>query len=354
MSCDDERETEIQSIDQQIDSYLDARVKNNDPGLCILIKHKGEIMYSRSKGYAQVSNMLPINTDTQFRSGSISKSITALAIMQLVEEGKLNLSTKLIDVLQPLPATYDNITIEHLLSHQSGLLDYIDDNNDLSSLDNLTSKNILNIIPGSGLENLQFSPGSSADYSNTGYALLALIIEKIGGLSYPDYLKQNIFEPLGMSNSFVIWENEHLGDKGDNYALSFGTNLKVKGINSLIYGANGVVSTAEDLMILADAITQYQVVNEASLTEMRSKRSSITEIADYGLGWMLGCGQYWHTSKYSDVNDYWHMGGFDGYRTILSINPNLELKIVILTNNGQKSQDEMLDIVELTRKYLKN
>ncbi len=352
-ACNNEDEVNPTSLTTQIDYYLEQNQSASGPGLSILIKHEGTIVYERSKGLARMVDSQVINGDTQFRIGSITKPITAIAIMKLVEENKLELTDKLLTFLPTLPSNFSEITIEHLLTHRAGLRDYIDDNSDLSTLNNLPTSAVLNLIDGSGLESLKFEPGTAGDYSNTGYVFLALIIEEVTGISYPEFLSKEIFRAIEMSNTFVISESEHLGDNGGNYALSFGTNLNVLGFNSLIYGAGGVASTANDMMRFTDALLNYEIITKETLDRMTQTYSSIPEYGDYGLGWFTGTGNYWHSGKYSSTNDYWHLGGFDGYRTVLSINPDLDLQVVILSNNGQASQDLFLEILRMTRIYFK-
>ena len=338
-----------------INGILEDRQTNSQPGLTILVRKDGNIVYHDSKGLARTQGSRSIDLNTGFRIGSITKTFTALAIMQLVEQDLISLEDKLLSIVPELPDAFQNITIEHLLAHRAGLLDYIDDNTDLTSLDGLTTAQILDLIPISGLENLIFSPGTSAEYSNTGYVFLALIIEKVSGMDYPTYMKTNLFDPIGMNNTFVLNENQHFGDLNDNYALNFGTEIKVKGFNSLIYGASGIVSSSNDLNLFVEALLGNNIIKEESLQTMLLPYSSISWLGDYGLGWTLGTGtNYWHQeANLTDSNDYWHIGGFDGYRSMLSINPDLNLEIVMLTNNGDASQETSYVLMRKVREYYK-
>lgn len=349
----DDNELTQKNLGDKINSFLEQNQSNTAPGISIVVKHEGVIVYEQNKGLARTTDSHVIDTDTQFRIGSITKPFTAIAIMKLVEENRISLDEKLVDYIPSLPSNLAEITIEHLLTHRSGLIDYIDENEDLRILDNIPTSEILTFIEGSGLENLLFEPGSQGDYSNTGYVFLALIIEKVSGVSFPEYLQIEIFEPVQMSNSFVISEYEHLGDNGNNYALSFGTNLKVLGFNSLIYGAGGIASTTKDLIRFTDALLNYEIITKPTLDMMTKTKGPLPGLGDYGLGWLTGTGNYWHTGKYSDADDFWHSGGNDGYRSVLSINPILDLQVVILTNNGDTSQTMMYNILEITRNYIK-
>lgn len=338
-----------------INGILEDRQSNDQPGLTVLVRKDGNVVYQESKGLARTQGSRSIDSDTGFRIGSITKTFTALAIMQLVEQDLISLEDRLLTIVPELSDAFQDITVAHLLAHRAGLLDYIDDNTDITSLDGLTTAQIVDLIPISGLENLIFAPGSSAEYSNTGYVFLALIIEKVSGMDYPTYMKTNIFDPIGMNNTFVISENQHLGDINDNYALNFGTDVKVKGFNSLIYGASGIVSSTNDMNLFVEAVLGNDIIKEESLQMMVQPLSSISWLGDYGLGWTLGTGtNYWHQeANLTDSNDYWHIGGFDGYRSMLSFNPGLNLEIVILTNNGDASQETSYTLMRKVREYFK-
>ena len=356
-ACNDEEpilETAT-TLEGKIDQYLERNQAANEAGLSVAVRKSGQVVYQGNAGIARFERKQSINSDTQFRIGSISKPITALAIMQLVEKSMLNLDDQLLSFYPELPQSFEGISLKHLLAHRSGMLDYIDDNTNLSSLDNVLTSEVLGFFDGSGLENLNFEPGTMGRYSNTGYVLLALVVEKVTEIPFPEYLNQEIFGPAGMTNTFVISEQAHLGDHGENYALSFGSNIKVKGFNSLIYGASGVVSTTTDLMKFTAALLDDNIVSKASLDLMTQTQGSVPDIGtDYGLGWLTGTGNYWHTGRLTDPNDFWHSGGFDGYQTVLSINPDIDLEVVVLSNGGNDTKEKMWAVLELVRKHYKS
>jgi len=354
-SCknDDDNSEPIEQTDLStiLNDYLNQNQSEDSPGLSVLIKHQGNVLYQSNMGLARTQGDHQVNQHTGFRIASVTKPFTAIGIMLLVEQNLVSLDNKLLDVLPELPSSFENIKISHLLSHRSGLLDYIDDNDDLTTLDGLTISQVPLIIPNSGLSNLVFEPGTEGGYSNTNYVFLAMVIEKISGMSYPDFIKANIFDPANMSNSFVISENDHLGDLNNNYALSFGNSIKVLGFDSLIYGANGIVSSTYDLNLFVDALLNYSIISEESLNLITQVQESLEEV-DYGYGWMTGTGNYPHTGIYNSPNDFWHTGGFDGYRSVLSINPDLDLQVILLTNNGSIGYQKILDVFRLTREFI--
>lgn len=343
--------TEEPNLSTILNDYLNQNQSGNSPGLSILIKHQGNILYQSNMGLARIQDNYQVNQHTGFRIASVTKPVTAIGIMLLVEQNLISLDDKLLDILPELPSTFENIKISHLLSHRSGLLDYIDDNDDLSTLDGLTVSQLPLIIPSSGLSNLLYEPGAEGGYSNTGFVFLAMVIEKISRMNYPDFIKSKIFEPTNMSNSFVISENEHLGDLNENYALSFGNSIKVLGFDSLIYGANGIVSSTHDLNLFVEALLNYSIISEESLNLITQVQGPLEDV-DYGLGWMTGTGNYPHTGVYNSPNDFWHTGGFDGYRSVLSINPDLDLQVILLTNDGDSGYEKILNVFRLTREFI--
>ncbi|MCW5518122.1 serine hydrolase domain-containing protein [Muriicola sp. Z0-33] len=352
-SSDDENSDSIEqtNLSTILTDYLNQNQSEDSSGLSVLIKHQGNVLYQNNMGLARTQGDHQVNQHTGFRIASVTKPFTAIGIMLLVEQNLVSLDNKLLDVLPELPSSFENIKISHLLTHRSGLLDYIDDNDDLTTLDGLTISQVPLIIPNSGLSNLVFEPGTEGGYSNTNYVFLAMVIEKISGMSYPDFIKANIFDPANMSNSFVISENDHLGDLNNNYALSFGNSIKVLGFDSLIYGANGIVSSTYDLNLFVDALLNYSIISEESLNLITQVQGSLEEV-DYGYGWMTGTGNYPHTGIYNSPNDFWHTGGFDGYRSVLSINPDLDLQVILLTNNGSIGYQKILDVFRLTREFI--
>lgn len=354
-ACDDGDEAPApvaETLTEALQIYLDENQASDSPGVSAMIKQGNEVLMI-NKGLSRLLPVSQINQTTQFRTASVSKPISATAIMKLVEDGLLNLDEKLIDIIPNLPSSYAEITIRHLLLHTSGLRDYIDDNTNQEDLDNFSNQDLINSLAGSNLDILQFTPGTNADYSNTGYALLASVIEEKSGMSYPDYLKSQIFDPIGMSDSYVIDQNVQLGDNGDNYALSFARTHLLRGFNSIIYGPNGIVSSVQDLSLFLEAFLAGEIVSEENISLMTQAQSSVPGIADYGLGWMTGAGNYWHNEVYTNPSDFWHTGGFDGYRTVLYHSHELKLSVIVLTNNGDSSQQIMFDILELARDYSK-
>lgn len=332
------------TLTETLNNYLTTNQSTDTPGLSISVIKGSEIVYQKGRGIANNDTALSITKNTGFRIASITKSFTALAIMQLVELGLLRVDDKLISLLPELSIAYQDITIHQLLSHQSGIPDYINDSDDPTVWDNVTTTEFM--ATNSSFNELEFTPGSSAQYSNTGYVLLAVIIERLTGMSFPDYVEENIFIPLGMNNSYVINEYHQLGEFGEESALNNGNTTNVLNFNSLIYGSANVVSSVDDMTLFIKGWLEDELISVELKSLMLQTHSSIPNIGDYGYGWIVDNGLH----SYED-NDYWHTGGYDFYQTALYFSPNADLVIVAFSNGGAVTRGHIDNMVELTRRF---
>ena len=212
---------------EKIDSIFSSLYAKNKFNGNVLIAEKGKVIYQKSFGIANETTGEKLNENSIFELASVSKQFTAMAIMMLKERGKLSLDDS-IGKFIPRLKFYGNVTIRNLLNHTGGLPDYMDpvmeavkpekriaDNNDIIKV--LAAKQIPAV----------FAPGTKFEYSNTGYALLASVIERASGISYDEFLKKNIFLPLGMSNS-LVYRRRMTPKKIDNYAFGYGYSDKKK------------------------------------------------------------------------------------------------------------------------------
>ena len=346
------------NLSDTLDTYLNTNQPEDAPGLSVLVRKDGQVVYKKSKGLANSFTGAQINNNTGFRLGSVTKPFVALAIMQLEERGFLNLEDRLAQYIPGISEVYGDITLFQLLTHQSGIPDYVNDTDNLMPLDNLTTEQFINLGITTGESELEFSPGSQAQYSNTGYVALTAVIEHVTGLSFVDYMQLEIFDYLGMNNSYVINENRQMGDLGEDAALSHARTKKVYAIgfenqefNALIYGSSGQVSSIEDMNAFLIGLANEEIVSRQTLDKMLVPQSPLNDIGDYGLGWLLGTGNYWHNDRYTSKSDYWHSGGYGGYRTLLSISPQHGIEVVVLTNGGNITQEHTWNILELVRQH---
>src|SRR4030066_2344127 len=184
-------------IEEVEDLFSDYRA-GESPGASVLVAMNGKIVFVKTYGYANLEEKIFVETKTNFRLASVTKQFTAAAVLILVQRELLNLETKLTDIFTDFPAYGNKITIKHLLTHTSGLIDYEDLIPDTATIQ-VKDAGVLKFMLNQ--HGTYFEPGTQYKYSNTGYALLAMIIEKISGQKYSQFLKENIFKPLQMNNT---------------------------------------------------------------------------------------------------------------------------------------------------------
>lgn len=266
----------------------------------IIVAKNGEILFEEYRGYINLKTKDSINSSTPFHLASVSKTFTGMATMKLAELGKLKLSDSLQVYFPAFP--YHGITIKMLLNHRSGLPNYVY----AMAKDTAWRKKLA-----TNADMLQFLttkpppvynyPNRSFNYCNTNYALLALIIEKVSGQPYPDYMKDNVFIPLGMKNTFVF----SLRDTA-RYVPSYGHNNSTFGLEPLdcIYGDKNIYSTPKDLLLWDQSLYQNTFVTKATYEDATQPTSHERPgVHNYGAGWRLLLNP---DAKVVYHNGWWH------------------------------------------------
>ena len=314
------------SLPEQLDAYFSERQSLTAAGVSVLVMKDGEIVYQGSKGMANINAGISLNEHTGFRLASVSKSFTALAIMQLVEAGEIDIHDSILDYLPELPNAWRAITVEMLISHKSGIYDLLNDNWNPALLEGLTNAGArAHFAINSALE---FTPGSRMDYSNSGYVLLAEIIERVTAYDFADYMREFIFEPVGMEHSYITDENQPL--LVDD-ALNRATSHTFYGVTTYISGNMAQVSSASDFVHFFTALRAGELVSSETIETMVLQRGTLFG-GGYGYGFML------------NGNSYGHQGSWDGFRTIMTIDPELNLEFVVLTNGGSATQSYIFGV----------
>jgi CubicO group peptidase (beta-lactamase class C family) len=316
----------------------------------VLIADKGRIIYEKSFGYANVKAKIPLTANSIFNLASISKVFTAVAIMKLAEQGKINLTDDLQQYFPDLP--YEHTTIYNLLTHTSGLEDFMAD----------PVRNVLSSSPSNGdIEKtyclvhlpLKFPPGSNWSYSNTNFLLLALIIEKTSGMSYPEFIKQYIFRAAKMEHSFVLLKNAPPPLRNlvaANYYYPDFLTARPVIVDSIpmakmqytlsenSYGDGGVFSTTADLFSFQQALLNGEILSVKSLQIMYSPvilpngktyeagNANPDYNSNYGLGWMIA-----KDSTRGKIT--WHSGADPGLLTFFMQNITKDQCVIVLNNN---------------------
>jgi len=325
-----------ESIHSTIETYLNVNQENDTPGVSIIIRKNGEVVYRGSRGMANKITDISITSDTGFRLASVSKPFTAIAIMQLFEQGALTLDSKLLDYIPELPSSWSDISIHHLLSHRSGIPDFLNDIWSDKRNNGLTNQGLIEYF--SQNDDLEFTPGSRGDYSNSGYVLLAEIVSRISGSSFSDYMQANIFGPVGMANSYITNDLVALKE-GD--ALNFADRNTYHGIKLYTYGSMAQVSSADDLNLFAQALLNNDIITADTLSLMLKTHSNINGgISAYGYGFLVG-------------DNYSHTGLWDSFNTLITFYPNSNLEVIFLSNGGELTDKHMANVQRLVRGYYK-
>jgi CubicO group peptidase (beta-lactamase class C family) len=295
------------------------------PGAAVMVIQNGRISFSGSFGLRDIARRLPVQTDTPFEIGSITKQFTAASILQLQEAGKLNLDDPVSSYLPDTPHAKE-VSIRELLSHTSGLHDYFD----TPQADQLSSKPISydELMARIAPLPLDFTPGSRWSYSNTGYQILGRIIEKVSGQTYTGYVRRHILDPLHMGNTHTTAEEDRLPSLATGYRHVNGKVVSAPPIHADWGGAAGLlVSTVKDLSKWDAALRGGEVVSMTSYMAMTTPAATSQDgNVDYGLGLFVD-------SLY-DQPRIGHTGGTNGSTTADEYFPRQGVRIIAFTNLG--------------------
>ena len=279
--------TNLKQSINEVNSFLDTIYVTNDPGASILIMKNGKIVFQKAYGMADIKTKIPIETTSVFGIGSITKQFTAIAIMQLAEQNLLSLDDNISKYFPEFPAEYRNITICHLLNHTSGIIDLID-------LPEWFAVWPTDVEP-AGLvklfidKPLLFQPGEKHRYSNAGYVLLGLIIERVTGNRYEDQLDSSIFIPLKMNNTFINHPGIKVRNLVTGYQLTKDGYLATGHVSSThFYGGGSVLTNTNDMAKWYRGLKSGKIINTASVHEAMSPTMlNDGETANYGFGFEM-------------------------------------------------------------------
>jgi len=308
------------------DAGIDGLMQRYDgrvPGAAVLVLKDGQPVFRRGYGLAVVEDGTPVSPATNFRLASVSKQFTAAAILLLAEDGKLSIDDPLKKWLPSLPAVADAMTLRQLLSHTSGLLDY-EDLMDPADTRQVHDIDVLHLLE---KENRTlFAPGSDYRYSNSGYALLALVVAKASGSDFAGFLRQRIFLPLGMDATFAHQDGvDEVPNRAYGYSEIDGRWQRTdQSTTSAVLGDGGIYSSLDDLARWDAALYDERLLRRASLQLAFSPATKTPEpdVPFYGFGWRIN----------GDL--LWHSGESIGFRNVILRYPKQKLTVIVLTNRN--------------------
>lgn len=309
----------------KMDSVLRQLDKHDKAMMTIAMTENNATICEGYTGYADVEKKIKNNVYTQFRIGSISKLFTAVLVMQLVEEKKIKLENKLSEYIKEMPNS-DKINIEQLLCHRSGLANYTDQ-------EDYTTYNEKPISQAELIKKLaalkpDFAPGEKFEYSNTNYALLTIILEKVGKDTYANLLRKRICAKANLSETSVGAKIQSDSNQAQSYNYELGKWVKSGETDmSIPLGAGNIISTSVDLCKFIEALFAHKLVSKSSLDNMMNMRDG------YGLGMIrMPFGKLWY---------YGHTGGIDGFQSMLAYNPEKKHAFCILGNGFNFSTNDI-------------
>ena len=254
-------------LESSIDQFIRAEMERQKiPGVSLAVVKDGKPLLVKGYGFANLEHQVAVKPETIFQSGSVGKQFTATAVMLLVEEGKIGLDEKIGKYLGEVPEAWKNITIRHLLSHTGGMTDYPQD---FDFRKDYTEDDLLKrakAVP------TAFAPGEKWAYSNLGYVTLGIIINKVTGKFYGDFLQERVFKPLGMTTARVISEADIVPNRAAGYRLDKGEIKNQVWVSpSLNTTADGALYlSVHDMMKWDEALRSGKILKKASLDEMWS------------------------------------------------------------------------------------
>lgn len=315
------------TLARRVDSLATNAIKNGPlAGLAIVVARGDKILVARGYGYADLENEVPATTETIFKVGSVTKQFTALSIMQLVEKKKIALTDDVSKYLPEVPLGRP-ITIAQLLDMTSGLKNYTGISRAFSDDTfriELKTARMAEIIKE---QKPDFAPGTNWSYSNSGYYLAGLIVEKLSGLSYPDYIRKNIFEPNGLTSTTYCDESAILPRRARGYRPgTHGTLLNANYISMTVpFAAGAICSTALDLARYQRALVEGKIVTRASYARM----STPSVLKD---GWRTAYGLGLVNDVIQGKRMVGHGGQIDGFWSVLFYYPVEDVTVVLLSN----------------------
>jgi CubicO group peptidase (beta-lactamase class C family) len=270
-----------QTLEARFDEYLSAMAKLGRFNGYVLVARDGKRLFGKGYGMANFEDEVPNTSQTKFRLASITKPFTAVAVLMLQEKGKLSLQDSVCKYLADCPAAWKPVTIEQLLAHTSGIPDYAALPDFMSTLG--LSATTAEMIARFSDRPLQFAPGERFSYSNSNYYLLGQIIENVSGKPYADFIRDQLFAPLGMVNSGYDDNSTVVKRRAAGYIRQGETLINARYMDmSKAYAAGGLYSTAEDLLLWDTALYTEQLVSKKSLAAMFTPGKG-----DVGYGWFI-------------------------------------------------------------------
>jgi CubicO group peptidase (beta-lactamase class C family) len=308
-----------------VDDLFAAYTGDSVPGASVIVIHNREVVVRRAYGLADLERRIAATPETDYRLASVSKQFTAMAVMLLAKDGKLRYDQPIRHFLAELPPATQSVTVRHLLNHTSGIWDYealIPENRTAQ----LNDDDVLTLV--ASRDSLSTPPGIAYCYSNSGYVLLGMIVARVSGMPYPEFLRTRIFDPLDMRSSVAHVEGiDTVPRRAYGYSPRSGSFVQTdQSVTSATLGDGGIYSNVDDLVLWDRALSEESLIDRASLTQATTPPILPGGPSEYGFGWFV--------DQYRAVKRWRHTGETSGFRNAIMRFPERKLTIVILTNRS--------------------
>jgi CubicO group peptidase (beta-lactamase class C family) len=320
-------------VKMKIDRFVSGEMSRQKiPGMAVAVVKNGEAVVAKGYGFANLEHQVPVTTHSIFQSGSVGKQFTAAAIVQLEERGKLRLDDNIARYLPPTKARWGSITVRQLLTHTSGLPEYEDE---VDSRRDYSERQLTELV---GLLRHRSTPGHKFEYSNSGYLLLGIIIHMITGTFHADYIRENIFEPLGMKTARIVSDADIVPNRVAGYRMSKDRILNQDWVSpTFSQTADGCYHLS-----LNDFLAWERGVQARALLKPESWSQIFTPVV-LKSGKTHPYGFAWEIRQESGQTVHGHDGSFQGFEAILTRYIEEELTIIALANLAE------IDLAQVTQ-----
>jgi CubicO group peptidase (beta-lactamase class C family) len=330
----------------QIDSVFAALKSTNAPGAAVLVVRNGRPVFRRGYGVTDLRTLRPIGAQTNFRIASDSKQFTAACIMLLARDEKLHYDDHLADFVPEFPAYGKSITVRNLLNHTSGLPDYEDllvrqyPNTPEDKIPQIHDAGVLKLLEQQS--SAQFAPGSKWEYSNSGYVVLAQIVEKVSGKSFGQFLEERIFAPLKMTNTLAYEKGRNeVPHRAYGHSCEKGRCRETdQSSTSATLGDGGIYTSIDDLAKWDRALREHTLLSEAEMQPALIPVQPTGGSAKFPEGRTVSYGFGWFLDPYQGHKRMWHDGETMGFRSTIQRFPDDQLTIIVLANRADVNPGE--------------
>lgn len=313
-----------QTFETKINSLIQTEFSNKKgPGGVFMVAKGGEILYQKAFGKANIELDIDLTTENVFQLGSMTKQFTAIAILMLAEQGKLNVNQPIAQYISDYPSG-DKITIHHLLTHTSGIKDFTK----MKSLRDIAQKEMSPKMMVDFFKNepVDFLAGEKFEYNNSGYVLLGYIIELVSGETYEDFIKKNIFQKIGMHQSYYATDRQIIPKRAYGYHKKEHGYVNKSTINfSVPFSSGALMSTVNDMLTWQNALNQNLLLNaENTQKAFNTYKLNSGEAFTYGYGW--------HIKDINGTPTREHGGSIFGFKTMGVYIPSQGIYVLGLSN----------------------